>query len=182
MKSVQQSLGDSLELALAAQVGLKLGEHAKHVEKALPSRGARINRLLGCLFAPLRILMQGIVLVRLAALSPATAQTIDGAPNAEPRVQTPIPCPLSGNATTLRGVASQQSVGGRGTVWVLKTDQPFCLTLTSPVAPRQRAILSSVEIDGAVWKSSSRAYFSSAHYRLTALSFPAFPSPAEDDF
>jgi hypothetical protein len=59
-----------------------------------------------------------------------------------------LPCPVSGNATALRGVASQQSVDGRGTVWVLDTDQPFCLTLTPPVAPRHRIVLSSVEIDG----------------------------------
>jgi hypothetical protein len=89
-----------------------------------------------------------IVFVQVAALSPSAAQMLEGAPNAEPRVRTDIPCPIGGNATTLRGVASRQSVGDRGTIWVLKTDRPFCLTLTPPVAPRQRAMLSLVEIGG----------------------------------
>ncbi len=59
-----------------------------------------------------------------------------------------ISCPIGGNATVLKGIASQKTFPERGTVWVLTTDSPFCLTLNPPIAPRQRALLSLVEIEG----------------------------------
>src|SRR6185295_4575313 len=37
---------DAFKLSLAAQVGLKFGEHAEHVEERLAGRGAGVNRLL----------------------------------------------------------------------------------------------------------------------------------------
>ncbi len=40
-------LGNAFELAFAPQVGLELGEHPEHVEKAFPGGGSGINRLLG---------------------------------------------------------------------------------------------------------------------------------------
>ncbi len=39
--------GDTLKLALAAQAGLELGEHAEHVEECLASGGRGVHRLLG---------------------------------------------------------------------------------------------------------------------------------------
>jgi hypothetical protein len=60
----------------------------------------------------------------------------------------PPPCPNGGNITILSGVASQQRDESGGTIWVLRTDRPFCLTVTPPIAPRQRLKLSSVQIVG----------------------------------
>jgi hypothetical protein len=44
-------LGDALKLALAAKVGLELGEHAEHVEEALAGGSAGVDGLLGLLEA-----------------------------------------------------------------------------------------------------------------------------------
>jgi hypothetical protein len=38
---------DPLQLPLAPQIGLKLGEHAEHVEERLARRSAGVDRLLG---------------------------------------------------------------------------------------------------------------------------------------
>jgi hypothetical protein len=40
-------LRDTLELTFTSQVGLELGEHAKHIEEALAGGGAGVDRLLG---------------------------------------------------------------------------------------------------------------------------------------
>jgi hypothetical protein len=41
--------GDTFELALAAEICLKLGKYTKHVEEGLAGCGAGIDRLLSCL-------------------------------------------------------------------------------------------------------------------------------------
>jgi hypothetical protein len=37
--------GDALKLALATEIRFEFGEDARHVEEALPGRGARVDRL-----------------------------------------------------------------------------------------------------------------------------------------
>jgi predicted RNA-binding Zn-ribbon protein involved in translation (DUF1610 family) len=108
--------------------------------------------LVGLATSPVLLLLLGISLVthspEIKPSDPVSASVAVAKPDsqsiASPESQVDMPCPVGGAATVLRGMASR-SLNGK---FVLKTDKPFCLTLNPPVAPRQRAVLSSVEIDG----------------------------------
>jgi hypothetical protein len=138
--------------ALCTIIGLLSGIAGSNLSGIAVSALGAVLSLVGLATSPVLLLLLGISLTGHSAESRtndsirtvATA-TIDEQPRGSAQSQDDLPCPVGGTTTVLRGTASRQSANGR---FVLKTEKPFCLTLNPPLAPRQRAVISIVEIDG----------------------------------
>jgi hypothetical protein len=139
--------------ALCSLIGLLNGISGLNIVGIAISTLSVFLTVVGLAFSPVLLLMLGIslaghqVLTRTNDASNAVISTTRIEPKNESQSQENMPCPVGGGIAVLSGIASRQLSNGRR-VFILKTDKPFCLTLTPPLAPRQRAVLSSVEIDG----------------------------------
>ena len=141
--------------ALCSLIGLVGGLGRLSIAGIAVSALSTFLTIVGLVSSPVLLLILGISFVGHStgartddAIKPIVSEQKDRSDvDVSSQSQGDMPCPIGGSIVVLRGMASQQSVHGHQ-VFLLKTDKPFCLTLTPPLAPRQRAVLSSVEIDG----------------------------------